>query len=487
MIHTLKTDKVMRRLLLAGLTVVLVAGCKNFLNVNQNPNESTNPSLSGLLSDAEYMTAQNSYDAAGVTTYYVQQLASPSGSSIDRQNVVYLDGTWSSLYSTMTDLKDLDTLAVQKGATEYAAISKILLAMNLGETTDLWGDIPYSKAFLGQADLTPAYDSQKDIYADIQKLLDDAISELKSGPSATATQPASDDYYYAGDTQKWLETAYALKARYLNHLSKKTSYDPQAVLRAVSNAYQSNADDAQLTYTSANRNPWATVVLNNTTGTLGGFISQYLIQAMADSAQLADSTAHSIYGVYDPRLSVITDTLAGGQYNGTVNGKGSPKSYNYITSDSWFAQDSSPIQLVTYSEIKFIEAEAAFRMGDKATAYQAYLDGIKANMDKLGIPSAEETAYLTNPKVAVGANNLTLELIFKEKLVALFLQPEAWTDARRFDYQYKDMTVPYMQYSALNGKFIRRILYPQSEQSRNAKNMPSVTLTTHMWWDQTGQ
>ncbi len=478
----------MRRLLLAGLTVVLVAGCKNFLNVNQNPNASTHPSLSGLLSDAEYTTATNSYDAASVTTYYVQQLASPSGSSIDRQQEVYLDGTWYNLYSTMTDLKALDTLAVQKGATEYAAISKILLAMNLGETTDLWGDIPYSKAFLGQADLTPAYDSQKDIYADIQKLLDDAIAEIKSGTSSTAAQPTSDDYYYNGDIQKWLETAYALKARYLNHLSKKTSYDPQAVLSAASNAYQSNADDAQLTYTSANRNPWATVVLNNQTGTLGGFLSDYLVRAMADSAHLSQPTDTSIYGVYDPRLTVITDTLAGGKYNGTVNGKGSPNTpYNFITSDSWFAMDNSPIQLVTYSEVKFIEAEAAFRKGDKPTAYQAYLDGIKANMDKLGIPSAEETAYLTNPKVAVGAGNLTLELIFKEKLVALFLQPEAWTDARRFDYQYKDMTVPYMQYSALNGKFIRRILYPLSEQSRNAKNMPSVTLTTHMWWDQTGQ
>jgi len=483
--QSLKTNKMTFRLIMAGTILMLVAGCKDFLNVNQNPNASTKPSLSGLLSDAEYTTANNSYDAASVTTYYVQQLASPSGSSTDRQHEVYLDGTWYNLYSTMTDLKDLDALAQKKGATEYSAIAKILLAMNLGETTDLWGDVPYSKAFQGQADLTPTYDSQQEIYTDIQKLLDDAINAIQSGGSSATETPNSDDYYYGGNMQKWLKTAYALKARYLNHLSKKSSYDASAVLSAVGKAYQSNDDDAQLTYTSDHRNPWATVVLNNQGGVLGGFISDYLIRAMADAPHLAQSTDTSIYNVYDPRLTTITDTLAGGTYNGTVNGKGSPNTpYNFLTANSWFSMDNSPIQLVTYSEMKFIEAEAAFRNNDKPTAYQAYLDGIKANMDKLGIPADQENAYLSNPAVAVGAGNLTLELIFKEKLVALFLQPEAWTDARRFDYQYKDMTVPFMQYPALNGKFIRRILYPQSEQSRNASNIPDVSLTTHMWWDQ---
>jgi hypothetical protein len=104
--------------------------------------------------------------------------------------------------------------------------------------------------------------------------------------------------------------------------------------------------------------------------------------------------------------------------------------------------------------MKFIEAEATFAT-DKARSYQAYLDGIKANMQKIGVPQGEMDAYLTNPAVAVGVAAFTKDLIFKEKYVAMFLQPEAWVDARRFNYQ-----------------------------DRNGENVPSVTMTDKLWWDQ---
>ncbi len=64
-------------------------------------------------------------------------------------------------------------------------------------------------------------------------------------------------------------------------------------------------------------------------------------------------------------------------------------------------------------------------------------------MDKLQVPAgAERTAYIT--AASVGAAALTRELIFREKYVATYLNPEAWNDARRFDYQYKDFTLPGM-------------------------------------------
>jgi hypothetical protein len=72
----------------------------------------------------------------------------------------------------------------------------------------------------------------------------------------------------------------------------------------------------------------------------------------------------------------------------------------------------------------------------------------------------------------------------KEKYVALFLHPETWNDARRFDYAYEDMTLPDNHNPELNGEFIRRQIYPDSETSRNAVNVPQVTLLDRMWWDQ---
>ena len=460
-------------ILIIGTLLLFVTGCNGFLNVNENPNASTTATPAGLLTNVLYQTSQIQYSVSTVTSYYTQQLASPSGSAVDQQREVHMDGAWSQIYSVMTDLNDLQKISEKKGATDYDAIAKIMMAYNLGTGTDLWGSMPYSKAFQGSKALTPTYDSQQSLYSDIQSLLDKAIQEIKAGNSSLS--PGNDDLYYQGNMQDWLKMAYSLKARYLNHLSEKSSYDPQAVINAAKNGFQSPSDDAELTYTQDKMNPWAVVVINNNIGILGGDLSAYLVNAMDGD----------YYNTFDPRLFAITDSLSGGVFRGTVNGKGTPnKAYNTLTANTFFAQKTSPIMIMTYSEVKFIEAEAALRAGNKSEAYQAYMAGIKANMDKLGIDSQAENKYLNSSNVAVGANNLTISLIFKEKLVALFLQPESWVDARRSNYGYKDMTVPYNQNPDLNGKYIRRILYPNSELSRNSGNVPTVTLGQHLWWDQ---
>ena len=142
---------------------------------------------------------------------------------------------------------------------------------------------------------------------------------------------------------KWVKTAYAVRARYKNHLTGKQSYDPQAVLSAIDNSYTSNADDAQMAYTQEDINPWSLVVIENDGGILGGHLSAQLIQEM-------DGT---IYGTYDPRLEQITDSVAADTYRGTVNGKGNPnKAYNVLGGESIYAQETSPVYLLTYAEVK---------------------------------------------------------------------------------------------------------------------------------------
>lgn len=102
-------------------------------------------------------------------------------------------------------------------------------------------------------------------------------------------------------------------------------------------------------------------------------------------------------------------------------------------------------------------------------------------MDKLQVAATdpERIAYLA--AASVGAANLTRALIFKEKYVATYLNPEAWNDARRFDYAYKDFALPV---NAALSTFIRRLAYPTGERSKNGKNIPTVTsLTDRLWWD----
>lgn len=132
--------------------------------------------------------------------------------------------------------------------------------------------------------------------------------------------------------------------------------------------------------------------------------------------------------------------------------------------------------------MKFIEAEAAFDV-DKSRSYQAYLDGIAAHMEMLEVPQEEIDAYLASTEVSMGVGAFTIDDILKEKWVALFLHPETWNDARRYDYQYKNMTLPANLNPNLNGEYIRRLPYPDSETSRNGNNVPSVTLLDRIFWD----
>lgn len=458
------------------LSVFALGSCsKNYLDVNEvNPNQTQNPPINGLLAQVTYQTGLNYFRAGNITAYYTQQLASPNASSgSDIYDNVDRSSLWYNIYNTVQDGRIMKEKAAALNGYQHMGVADVTEAMNMSLLISIFGDAPYSQAF-DPKNFTPAYDKEQDIFNACLKLLDDAVVEFnKADP--TIKLDANSDLIHHGSVSNWIKTAYAVKARLLNRLSKKAAYNPTAILDALSKAYTSNADDAQIT-TFAGASPWNQVAVNNTKLLLDGWMSEQSVDAM-------DGTT---YGVVDPRLKYIADTTKFGDFRGTPNGKGrtgtgTNHEESYLSVKGFYSKPGAPLLLVTYSEMKFIEAEATFAT-DKARSYQAYLDGIAANMDKLGVPAAEKNAYLSDPAVAVGVANFTKDLIFKEKYIAMFLQPEAWVDARRFDYQYKDFTLPV---NALLTTFIRRSNYPSTETDRNSKNVPVVTsLADKLWFDQ---
>jgi hypothetical protein len=457
------------------LSAFAMGSCsKNYLDVNEvNPNQTQNPPINGLLAQVTYQTGLNYFRAANITAYYTQQLASPNASSgSDIYDNVDRSSLWYNIYNTIQDGRVMKAQATAKNGYQHIGVADVMESMNMSLLISIFGDAPYSQAF-DATKFTPGYDKEQDIFNASIKLLDDAVVEFnKTDP--TIKLDAASDLIHKGNISNWIKTAYALKARLLNRLSKKASYNPTAILDALSKAYTSNADDAQIT-TFNGASPWNQVAVNNKNLLLDGWMSEQSVDAM-------DGTT---FGVVDPRLKYIADTTKFGDFRGTPNGKGrigtgTAHEESYLSLTGFYSKPGAPLLLVTYSEMKFIEAEATFAT-DKARSYQAYLDGIAANMDKLGVLTAEKNAYLTNPAVAVGVANFTKDLIFKEKYIAMFLQPEAWVDARRFDYQYKDFTLPV---NALLTTFIRRSNYPSTETDRNAGNVPVVTLTDKLWFDQ---
>ncbi len=462
-----------------------IGGCKKYLDINENPNAAAEPPIAGLLANTTNLTAYNVYYISNYTSYYSQYLASPSISgTADTYQQADPSTSWGGIYNVMTDLYDMRNFATEKGLNAYSGVADILLATNLSMGINLWGDMPYSEAFIGVKNLAPKFDNQKALYDTSLMLLDKGISILQK-PELKGQLDASSDFIHSGRDSSWVKTAYSLKARLLNQVSKTNQYDPAKVLAAVDNAYTSNTDDAEVTQ-FITRNPWASAAISNKNLVLDAWLSSYFVNA----------TNSVIYGVFDPRLPQITNPTDAGMYagvvypaggfRGTPNGAGyqgkknTDHVQNYIDVDKWYSSTNSPLQIITNAEVRFIEAEAAFRANNKIRAYAAYIAGITASMQKLNVPTDSIVKYLANPAVAVGEGGLTLNLIMKEKYVACFLMPVTWDDMRRFDYSYKDFALP--ANSSLP-TFIRRMDYPSSAISRNGANVPNVLRTDHLWWD----
>ena len=450
------------------------SSCKKFLDVNDNPNSPTVAPLNGLLGGTTYSTGMNVYNMCNLVAYYNQYLASSNASSpSDVYEAIDASGTWTSLYDNMTDLYDMDRFAGDIGATSYQGVSRIMMGLHLSMINDVWGDAPFSTAFTLD-NPTPEYDDARTIFNTALRLINEGIALLQGGNS-TVNLSTTLDLIHKGDAAAWIRTGNAIKARMLNNLSKTSEYDRAAVLAALGNAYTSNAQDAQLTSFNV-RNPWAQVAVNNAGLLLNGWLSTHFVDAMNGTT----------FGILDPRLPLIANLTKFGDYRGTPNGvgrvgTGTSNEESVIKVDGVYSSTNSPLFIANYFEMKFIEAEVTLNT-DPTRAYNAYLEGIRAHMQKLNVAAADIDDYLAHSSVAVGAAGLTMQRIMDEKYKAMFLHPATWTDARRFDYQYTDFQMPA---NAVLPTFIRRMDYPSVENTRNGANVPEVgSLATPLWWDE---
>lgn len=454
------------------LLTVVFSGCESYLggDVNVDPNRTSDASLNTLAPTVMFYCGQVTYFSSLVSCQYAQQIGGVvlEGTEVQREN--RFGSVWSNIYlnvipnaNTMIQ-KALESENSAQRSPHYSGLAKVLLAYNLGVATTIWENIPYSEADNNLSSLNPSYDSQEDIYADIMRLLTEAIEELNSPTSLL--KPGSDDVIYNGDISKWIKAAHSLKARYGLHLAgKNVSFSD--IIASVSDGFSSGSDDLQLIYTERNFNPWYSVALANNTGNLTTTFSSTLLDLMNG----ADGRA------IDPRTPIMayrsssTDTVYRGNIPGTGGG-GNTRYNNGTEFFGWYHGIFSPIQMMTYAELKFIEAEAHLRNNNGtpgADAYNAYLDGIRAHMNKLGVPSEDINAYLSDPTIDVGMENLTISHIMTEKYKALFLNPETWNDLRRYNYSniISTLRLPENHNIDLAGQWIQRGFYPETELARN--------------------
>lgn len=93
-------------------------------------------------------------------------------------------------------------------AAQYAGITKVIEANALGTVASLYGDVPYSE--ISNVDIEdPKFDSQAEVFAQLQTLLDGAISDLSNAGNGAIPE----DLFLNGNSTKWSKVAHTLKAR----------------------------------------------------------------------------------------------------------------------------------------------------------------------------------------------------------------------------------------------------------------------------------
>lgn len=444
----------MNRLLniLLATTLCLMSSC-SLTDESINPGQVTDVTEIDLLQGTISQVARNQSTmagrtAAGLMQYFVQGDANSVAVfnqylfATSTHNNMWNDGFYA---GSLTNIKQMKTMAQESSNDNIEAIANILMAHEFGTLTDFFGDIPLSESLEGYNNVTPVYDSQEDVYTAILSMLDHAIQQIESTGSDLSL--SNDDILFSGNMKQWKELAYGLKARYLLNLSKRDPSGFSEILDIVSNkSFSFSSDQANFTFHPGNPNPYF----------------QFGVERPS-TFFIADYLRNELDG--DPRYDNYIDVQS---------------NYYYFTGgpDLTWTQENSNIPIFSFTELRFIEAEARFHLGEDNDAIRdAFSQALQSSFASTSGITVEALSYIDT---AVDFQDLTQEQvhgrIMNEAYKAYYgySHLQAWNNYRRTGYPQISSTANGPNTNNLSNIVPRRVLYPSSELELNSENVSSA-------------
>jgi hypothetical protein len=232
--------------------MLLVTGCKKYLDVNQNLNSPTSVPLSTLLTSAEqrigslFAIGSTVGNATGVYTHQLMQYGEWNRYG---QGGGTFAGTWSTGFSIMTNLDVIIADATSTGRFAYAGIAKVLKAYLASMMVDLWGDMPYSEFNKFKEGIKqPKFDDDATIYPKLITLINEGIADIQN--TAPQAKPGQDDLVYKGDLAKWVKAANTIKLKMYTQvrLVQNVATDVTALLANPAGLINSQAESFLFPY-----------------------------------------------------------------------------------------------------------------------------------------------------------------------------------------------------------------------------------------------
>ncbi len=401
-------------------------------------------------------------DIGRYTAIWTQQLAGVRGveGTIDRYDPLPVSSNkmWSDHYNYVNlYFENLIFYANEANSKAYRGIGRILQAYSLGLMTDAFGHIPFSEAdkYLS-AHETPSYDDQEMILLHITEIMDAAIIDLQNAMDGQGVVPGpAQDFIYGGDLNQWMKAARMLKLRYMTRFAHfRQEYTELFYALQEPGLFISNADN--MTYELPDP--------------LGSENPYYNYDEKVRNTRMGKHLVDMLKQTNDPRLPRLVRKNTSNEYIGSAPGE---SNFNASFPGTAVAGRHAPIVLLSYPELKFLQAEASYRYGEHEMADQAYAEGVKASLEWFG--AASDPAW---EQENVYKENVTIKQIIEAKYIALFMQQEVWSDYRRTGYPE---LVPFEDVSE---KIPRRKLYPEDELTHNPHNVyQDETIFNRVWWD----
>lgn len=483
-------------LAIGGVFVLLLpqACTDNFSSLNTDPalvtEDIINPDM--LFTQSQKNSVFNSITEGGrIKEYAGMHAASGSGNILTQGNH---NNPFNNYYRNFVSPL-AESIRLMEGDPVKAnklAIARIWRAWLFSQITDIYGDIPYTKAAqdIESEVVQPAYDSQEFIYRDLLSELKEAVEQLEETNQRESF--GGQDILYNGDLAMWerfgnsLRLRLALRVHFADrelaeeHISEVVN-EPLIEDNSMNASVTTEPADAPQT---ANRNP----------------IYNFASASQANSSRLRCSftTTDVLGNLNDPRLPIYCEPIASDTVNTVYRGRPinmeAEESTTYTNETTsglgeYFKESVYTINVITAAEVAFNKAEAYLYNLASGDPEQLYEEGINHSLSYYEIPQNEIDAYKSSDGVVYGGSEEeNLEKIITQKWIALYQNHiEAWTEIRRTGYP----AILLGSSSGETGGYLpRRFTYGESEYNLNFSNvveagdrMGEDEYMTRFWWD----
>jgi hypothetical protein len=527
--------KIFKTFIILGL-VASSTSCKKYLDVNTNPNDVTTATPDLIMPQALAATGALSYTFNGPA--YGMDLggyianAGGVGGFGNFWTFVFNSGDANGLWTgTFDNLQDYQYILNNTSTTgdykNYNAVARLMKAFDYLRLVDAYGDVPYTQALQGAANLTPAYDKGADVYKACITEIDNALTQLKVAPTATtvslASNPAGkvDVTVYSTNTTNnvlsynssallngkdmtnWIKFANTIKLRALIRIQNVAALSSfyateKATMTALTTADFISADvliNPGYVQQSGKQNPlwnglaWSYTGTNSTASYLPStFVTAFYNGVkLTDGKKAAPSTTtpsddgrgNLIYRDYQhsnqlgfQSTSLVANPTGGEWYVGT-SGNGAPSG---LAATGYGVQKGfdQGQPLITAAESYFLQAEAAMIgliSGTPATLFDNGITASFAYLDKDHLDVVATRFNITTQVATYKADNPTSYLVN----FAL-----ATTNAQRLE---AIITQKYIALNTLNSdegwNEYRRTLYPLSNPAGNASQTFAASFQTN--------